>query len=136
MKKIKLVNMILRDLNAFLTSLNDYMVLTEGDEIKYEQPDLKNQKKILEVLVPYFKQQNLTFSQFNEYVKRDDITRFEQKLVLFTPGQTGCFSSWKREARSSNVVNIINLSSMTQKYHCKCYCPKQKNRTKVGDPEV
>ena len=83
MKKIKLEDIILGDLNEYLISLNDYMTLTEDVEIKYEQPDLKNQKKILEVLVPYFKQQNLTFSQFNEYVERDDITRFEQKLVLF-----------------------------------------------------
>ena len=45
MKNIKLEDVILGDLNEFLSSLNDYTLLTEDTEIRYEQPDLKNQKK-------------------------------------------------------------------------------------------
>lgn len=45
MKNIKLEDVILGDLNEFLTSINNYALLTEDVEIKYEQPDLKNQKK-------------------------------------------------------------------------------------------
>jgi hypothetical protein len=83
MKNIKLEDVILGDLNEFLTSINNYALLTEDVEIKYEQPDLKNQKKILEVLIPYFKNQNLTFSEFNKFIERDDITSYEQKLILY-----------------------------------------------------
>jgi hypothetical protein len=43
MKNIKLEDVILGDLNEFLTSINNYALLTEDVEIKYEQPDLKNQ---------------------------------------------------------------------------------------------
>lgn len=83
MKNIKLEDVILGDLNEFLSLLNDYTLLTEDTEIRYEQPDLKNQKKILDVLIPYFKNQNLTFSEFNKYIERDDITSYEQKLILY-----------------------------------------------------
>lgn len=83
MKNIKLEDVILGDLNEFLSSLNDYTLLTEDTEIRYEQPDLKNQKKILDVLIPYFKNQNLTFSEFNKFIEKDDITSYEQKLILY-----------------------------------------------------
>jgi hypothetical protein len=81
---LKLEDIILKEMSVVMKNMMKEMLFEDfGDVIgEYEPSKVTDQSKVIDFLLPYLDNQNLSLTMFSELINKDDITRNEQYIVF------------------------------------------------------